>query len=891
MGSFIPQDLLCEYRINPIGIDTLKPRFSWRVETDIRGQYQTAFQILVASSWENIEREIGDMWDSGKVETSQSTNVEYSGRELESGRTYFWRIRIWDKDGNVSPFSDVATFECGLLNSRDWQGVWITHPYLDNGVAPLFRREFVLEKPIKRARAYISGIGYYELRINGRKVGDNVLDPGWTNYAKRVLYTTYNIDNYVKTGRNVVGIILGNGWWGNVHQGFRNRPQVILQMNIEFVDGDKVSIFTSKEGWLVSRGPIVENNIYDGETYDARLEKPGWDTPEYSEEELKREWRSPLIAEPPGGILVSQMVEPIKVVQDLTPISVTNPKPGIYVYDLGQNIAGWVRLRVSGPRGSKVTLRFAEVLYEDGTVNQENLGGIRAGDVYILKGKGVEEYEPRFTYHGFRYVQVEGFPGTPTLENILGRVVRSSVERIGQFQCSNPLLNQIYNNIVWTEANNLHSVPTDCPQRRERMGWLNDMTARYEEAIFNFRMANLYSKWIDDIQDEQGQITGAITDTAPFVYGYRPADPVSSCYLLVPWALYVHYNDRRILEEHYEGMKKWVDYLSNMAEDYIIHYSMWGDWASPIGECIGDSAISAVTPGELMSTGFYYYDAKILSKIASVLGKREDEKKYRELSEMIKEKFNAAFLDRSRNIYAKGSQASQVFPLYLGIVPEENRKGVIENLLRDIAEIHDNHLATGNQCTKFLLETLTDLGFVDVAYTLSTQTTYPSWGYMILNGATTIWERWELMTGPGMNSHDHPMHGAIGSWFYKGLAGIIPTEEGPGFREFIIRPNIPNGLERVRCSLKTIKGVIVSNWTKEGESLVLELKIPFNTKAKVFIPKLKGPDRDYVVKEGEVDIFRAGKLLNKVEGIMGCEEDEKYIVLQIGSGSYRLRVL
>jgi len=893
--GLVPTDLLCEYRAEPLGIDTLKPRFSWRVDTTERGQFQSAYQILVASTLENIENDYGDMWDSGKVESKESTNVEYLGKKLESGETYYWKVRIWDKYGEVTSFSKVSKFEMGVLSPSDWQGEWITVPIYKPGPSPMFRKEFILDKPIKKARAYISGLGYYELRINGKKVGDYVLDPGWTDYSKRILYTIYDVGGYLKEGLNVVGIILGNGWWGNFPMGMRNLPQVLLQMNIEFTGGDKISIVTSRDsGWLVTlEGPIVENNIYDGEVYDARLEKPGWDTPEYSknhQEELEKKWEIPLTAEPPGGVMVSQIIEPIRVIQDLKPISITEPKPNIYVYDLGQNIAGWVRLKVSGPKGSKVILKFAELLYEDGTVNQENLVGAKATDMYILKGDGVEIWEPRFTYHGFRYVQVEGFPGIPELENITGRAVRSSVERTGEFECSNTLLNQIYRNIVWTESNNLHSVPTDCPQRKERQGWLNDMTARYEEAIYNFRMANFYPKWLNDIHDEQGDKTGAITDTAPLVYGRRPADPVSSCYLLVPWALYLHYNDKRILEEHYEGMKRWTDYLSSQAKDYIISYSCWGDWASPINECITDSigsgAVSAVTPGELMSTGYYYFNTLILSKIAHILGNYDDEQKYRGLSEKIREAFNNKFLDQAKNQYAKGSQASHIFPLFLDIVPEENKKGVIENLLKDILEVHNGHLATGNQCTKYLLETLTDLGFVDIAYLIATQTTYPSWGYMIQNGATTVWERWELMTGPGMNSHDHPMYGSIGSWFYKGLAGIKPSEDGPGFTKFIIKPNIPKDLKWVKCSLRTIKGTAISNWEKKEDSLMLEVKIPFNTEARVYIPKLNIKDKKFVIKEGEIEIFKDGKFLNKVEGIINGKEDNEYVIFDIGSGSY-----
>ncbi len=895
--NLVASDLLCEYKINPIGIDTCKPRFSWRVNTEIRGQSQSAYQILVSSTLEDIKNDKGDMLDTGKVESSQNTNVEYSGKRLESGKCYYWKVRIWDRYGNISPYSEIASFEMGLLSLEDWEGEWLTSPSVQLGRSPLFRKEFIVDKPVKKARAYISGLGYYELRVNGKKVGDYVLDPGWTVYKKRVFYTTYRIEDFLNEGINVIGIILGNGWWGNSYQGFRNRPQVILQINIEYVDGDTVRVITSKDsGWLVSDGPILENNIYHGEVYDARLEKLGWDTPEYSKknrEELNTDWKDPLLADLPGGVMVSQIIEPIKVVREIKPVGVNNPKPNIYVYDLGQNIAGWVRIKVDGQWGDEVKIKYAEILYDDGTVNQENLVGARATDVYILRGDGVETYEPRFTYHGFRYIQIELSSSSMAVEDVVGRVVRSSVECIGDFSCSNELLNQIHRNVVWTESNNLHSVPTDCPQRSERMGWLNDMTVRCEEALYNFNLANFYFKWLKDIKDEQGEETGAITDTAPYVYGNRPADPVS-CYLVVAYSVYTHYDDKRILEEYYESMKKWVNYLVRQSRDYILSYSYFGDWASPIGysitESIGSGAVSSITPGELISTGYLYYNVKLLSKIAHILQRYSDEKDYKELGEKIKEAFNSKFLDCDRNQYATGSQASNIFPLFLDVVPEENKKQIINNIIRDVLEVHKGHLSTGNQCTKYLLEVLTALGFVDVAYTIATQTTYPSWGYMIKHGATTIWERWEIMTGSGMNSYDHPMNGAIGAWFYKCLAGIIPTEDNPGFGKFIIKPSIPKDLKWVRCSLKTIKGTIVSNWERKDDAFLLEIQVPFNTMAKVYIPKLQFRDKNLKIEEGTKKIFEDHQLLTRENWIMDCKEENEYIILTVGSGSYLFTV-
>ena len=558
--SFKPINLLCEYDKFPIGTDTAKPRFSWEVECGERGRYQTAYQVIVASTLQKLDADIGDFWDSGKVDGDQSVNVVYEGKELLSRQRYYYKVRIWDNSLERSRYSNYYWFEMALLNPEDWKADWIG-PSVFGAESSLFRKEFTVKKNITRARVYISGLGYYELYINGKKVGDHVLDPAWTDYRKRVLYTTYPVEAFIDNGTNVIGVILGAGWYTRSHlNNVHTSTQLLLQMEIEFEDGS-VECITSgpKSGWKVnSNSPIISNSIYNGEKYDARLEIEGWDTADFQKnctEQGWKEWMNPLWMEPPGGKMASQMMEAIKVVGDLKPVSVTNPKPGIYVYDLGQNIAGWAKLHIRGTRGSNIIMRYAELLYEDGTVNQENLRTAKAVDTYITKGSGLEVYEPRFTYHGFRYIQIEGLPEAGT-DTIIGRIVHSAVEQVGSFRCSNPLLNKIQENVVWTEASNLYGLPTDCPQRDERVGWLNDMTVRAEEAVYNFNMARLYTKWERDIADTQGEVTGAIADTAPFyLYGRRPADPVCSTYLIIPWLMYLHYGDRRILEEHYEGLK------------------------------------------------------------------------------------------------------------------------------------------------------------------------------------------------------------------------------------------------------------------------------------------------------------------------------------------------
>ena len=885
-----PFDLRCEYCVDPVGVDVSRPRFSWVLRHSERGRTQSAYQILVASSKEKLLKDLGDMWDSGKVNSNQSVNVEYAGKPLESGKIYYWKVRWWDDKGRVSPYSKVAKFEMGLLKPEDWKAKWIAG-------GNLLRKKFVIDGKVRLARAYISGLGYYELRINGRKIGDRKLDPGWTDYEKIVLYSVYDITEFLTEGENVVGIMLGNGRF-NIKPERRKRPfpaykhygepRAILQIKIEFADGKQKLILTD-ESWKVAKGPIIEDDIYDGEVYDARLEKEGWDRPGYDDSS----WENAKIIEPPGGKMFSQATfPPIRVVKILQPVSVSNPKPNVYVFDFGQNFTGWVRLIVSGPRGTKVKLRYAELLNPDGTVNMATARGAKATDTYILKGDGVEVYEPRFTYHGFRYVEVTGFPGVPSINNLQGIVVHTDVKPVGSFLCSNQLINDIHRNILWGQVSNLMSVPTDCPQRDERMGWMGDAQLSAEEAIYNFDMAAFYTKWIRDIKAAQME-DGSVPDVVPPYWSLYPADPAwgTAC-VIIPWYLYLYYGDKRILEENYEVMKRWVDFLSSKAENYILKFSKYGDWCPP-GQIKSPS-----TPGEVVSTLCYYEDVVLLSKIARILGKKEDADKYAEMAEKIKEAFNKRYLAEKYYTPLKDvldaimpvsySQTANVMPLYLDMVPPDKEKSVIENLIWDLVVAHDYHLNTGIVGTRYLFDVLTKYGYVDVAYKIVSQTTYPSWGYMIKEGATTVWERWEYLAGLGMNSHNHIMFGSVDTWFYKTLAGINVDPSFPGFEKIIIKPHVVGDLTHAGASLKTVRGLVVSKWWKEEKSLVLEATIPVNSTGEVYVPKmdLKNP----VIKEGEKIVWKDKAFIQGVSGITSAREEEKYIVFNVGSGTYFFKV-
>ncbi|UCH64159.1 MAG: family 78 glycoside hydrolase catalytic domain [Fidelibacterota bacterium] len=892
-------NLRCEYLEVPLGIDVLQPRFSWVLESPKRGISQTAYRILVASSEEALESERTDRWDSGKVESDESVNVVYKGSPLESGGTYFWRVRVWDQDSTASPWSAVATFQMGLLEASEWEGMWIAAA--DGNVsAPLLRKEFSLDDEFVRAYAYICGLGYYELYINGEKIGDHVLDPGTTDYRKRVLYVTYDITDFIQVGDNAVGVMLGDGWFsskGMVEQSpvplrlYADRPQLLLQLNFEYTNGTTASVVTD-ESWKVSGGPITMNSIWDGESYDARLEQPGWKNPGFDDSA----WDNASVVNSPGGWFDSQLLPPIRVNKTLKPVALTEPEPGVYVFDFGQNLTGWPRLHVSGPAGTEVILRTAEITRPEmarmkgesddgmsGTIDPSPNRSAKAQDSYILAGKeGTEVYEPHFTYHGFRYVQLEGFPGKPTLDNLEVRVVHSAVEPVGDFHCSDELINQIHDNTVWGQLSNLFSIPTDCPQRDERLGWMGDAHLSAEEAMYNFDMAAFYTKWLQDIKDAQLE-NGALPDlTPPHWIVFETGTPAwQVAYPVITWDMYRYYGDTRILEVHYPSVKKWVDYYGGTAKDYIVEWGR-GDWVPPKLTEPDDGSLP------ITSTGYYYHGARIVAWMAEVLGKAEDAQSYSNLAMKIKKAFNTKFLDPETNQYGTGSQTSNAFPLSLGLVPEDREVAVVENLVHNIVAEHDTHLWVGIIGTKALVEVLPARGQEQLMYQLAVQTTYPSWGYMISHGATTLWERWGgyKYFDAGMNSLNHIMFGSVDEFFYGDIAGIRPAS--PGYQHVAIKPQVVGDLEDAQAKTRTVRGLISSAWVKDGNALTLEVIIPANSRGNVSVPKLDL--EEVVVKESGRVVWEGGTYKGGVAGINGAEESESYITFETGSGTYSFRL-
>jgi alpha-L-rhamnosidase len=872
-GPLAPTNLRCEYLRNPTGIDVRQPRFAWVLEHTERAEKQSAYQLLIATQLPALDQSRGDWWDSGKVASDDSTQVAYIGKPLASGKTYYWKVRYWDSAGNASPYSTVAQFEMGLLSRDEWKGQWI-------GGANLLRKDLTLHGKIVRARAYVTALGYYELRINGEKVGTNVLDPAWTTYPTRVLYSSYDVTPLLRSGKNALGAMLGGGWatlggrFGADVQPYYKAPALLLQVNIELEGGKTVSV-ASDSSWKVRQGPIVSDSVYDGEVYDARRETPGWDQPGFDDST----WSAAQAVEGSKGTLSAQMMPPIRVVDSMVPVSLSNPKPRVYVYDMGQNMSGWVQLRVQGPAGTQVMLRFAELVYPDGMINRESIRAAKAREIYTLKGEGQETYEPRFTYHGFRYVEVTGYPGTPSLDSLRGQVAHTAVGTVGSFVAAKQILNDIQRLIHWSQLTNLFSIPTDCDQRDERQGWMGDAQATAEEAMMNFDMAAFYTNFVRDIRDAQAP-DGSLPSTVPHKYGLFPGDlGWETAYPLLCWYMWQQYGDRRILDENYDGLKKYTEFLRSRATDNVFRFHREGDWVEVVH-----------TPGDYIADVWYYYDVSLLSRIAQVLKKSSEAESYGQLAAQIKDALNRTFFDTHSGNYANGTQTANAMALLLDLVPKEHRGAVANNLTNDIVYYHNTHMTTGFIGVKFLMPALTAIGRSDLAYELATQTTYPSWGYMLEHGATTLWELWQEKTGPSMNSHDHAMFGSVGAWFYQALAGINLELEGAGYQRIRIEPQVVRDLSSVSGTVETIRGAVSSSWTHFPGVITLDVEIPVNSSAKIVVPK-ELEMTEVTVREGNNVVWEKAHFVPGTPGITAAEAEKNGdIVFEVGSGRYSFRL-
>ena len=1042
-------NLTCEFLENPIGLDEARPRLSWEIRSERRGVRQAAWQVIAASTLAKLESEDGDLWDSGKVESSRSVHIPYGGRALASGQRCWWKVRVWADDGALTPFSTAAFWEAGLLDPMDWEARWIG---FDTGVAdeavfnvagshwiwipgdetpqenrkvffrrsfklvegavitsarllitadnswslcvnggaveaekrwatnwksiqeidltdrlvpgdnvlaacvtnsngpggllaaleiederggtirmttdsqwlvhgqeiegwtdaafdesrwqgavqvaaygeepwgdfmetrkpapcPFLRRTFDVKKPVARARLHATALGVYEMHLNGERVGRDWLTPGWTDYNDRIQVQTYDVTGLLGEGPNVLGAILGDGWyagsigWECRRHNYGPYPLGLLaHLRIDYEDGTWETVATDGS-WKASSGPIIFSDFLLGETYDARLEMPGWSRTGYDD----NRWKPVSLLDGPEAPLKAQHSPTVQRVLELDTKEVASPAPGVHVFDLGQNMVGWARLKVQGKAGTRVQLRFAEMLQPDGHIYIENLRSAKNTDVYILKGDGEEVFEPRFTFRGFLYVEVTGFPGEPGPEALTGIVAYSATPGCGTFRCSSPLVNQLVKNIVWGQRGNFLSVPTDCPQRDERLGWLGDAQIFAMAATYNMDVAAFFTKWMKDVEDAQSDL-GAYPDVAPRLVAMTDGAPAwGDAGIIVPWTMYLCYDDAALVRRHYESMQRWIAYILEGNPGFLRTERLnnnYGDWVS----------INAKTPKDVLATAYFARCARLMSRMAAILGKKEDAARYAGLFDSICGAFNEAYVDDE--VRVKGdTQTAYLLALEFELLPEGKREAAARHLMEAI-ERRDGHLSTGFLGVGHLLPALTNSGLNDAAYRLLLNETFPSWGYSIRQGATTIWERWDGWTEekgfqtPGMNSFNHYAFGSVGAWIYGVVGGIAPDPSKPGYERIIIHPRPGGGLTFAEADYHSIRGPIRTAWKKEKGRYVLDVTIPGNSSAEVHVPL---PDAGSEVREG-------GKPAAEAECVKFLRNEDGFAVFAVGSGSYRFEV-
>ncbi len=893
--------LRCENLVNPIGLDSAQPRLSWIGDSGRRGARQTAYQVLVASTPEALADGQGDLWDSGNVASDQSVGVHYGGAALASGQRAWWVVRLWDEQDQPSAYSELAFWEAGLLDRAEWQGEWIggilAGGSFSTSPALFLRTTFSIHKRVTRARLYATALGLYEAHLNGAVVGEDLFAPGWTEYDTRVQYQVYDITSQIRQGENVLGAILGDGWYAGYvgwleRQRYGDRPRFLAQLVVNYEDGSSETI-ASGPGWKSAYGPILESDIIQGESYDARRELPGWDALGYDD----ARWLAVETFADPGIALTAMRGPTVQRITELRPVGepheIKEFHSSKWIYNLGQNMVGRLRIKVSGDAGTTITLRHAEMLNPDGTLYLTNLRTTTQTDHYTLKGQGEEVWEPHFTFHGFQYVELSGHQGTPTRDTITGVVIHSAMQPTGSFTCSDPLINQLQHNIEWGQRGNFVDVPTDCPQRNERLGWTGDAQVFIATAAFNFDVEGFFTKWIRDVEDEQSP-EGAYPMVVPNPAVRRngrstwPSAAVdggpawADAGVICPWTIYLAYGDTGILAERYDSMRRYVEFLSETSRDGIRCYADYQGWHG-FGDWLaldGSSGRFGNTSKELLGTAFLAYSSKLFSRIAGVLGKTEDQARYQARFEEVRRAFQARFVT-PRGLIGGATQTSYVLALHFDLLPDPLRPVAMEELVRDI-ERRGNHLSTGFVGTPYINRVLSDNGRADVAYTLLRQTGWPSWLYSVTQGATTIWERWDGWThdrgfqDPGMNSFNHYAYGAIGAWMYAIVAGIDIDPERPGYKHMIMRPQPGGDLTSATAELHSVYGPIRSAWTLKDGTFDWQITVPANTTATVYVPT----PADEQVHEGEAPAAEA-------EGVRFLRREAGTAVYEVGSGSYR----
>lgn len=879
-------DLTCEHKKNPVGVDVREPRLSWKIKSPGFNKMQTAYSVRVSTDQKFSAP--GRVWESGKILSDESVLIPYKGSELKPGQRYYWQVRIWDNTGKASKWSETAFWETGLLTPSGWTAKWIelegdTNRY---SPSPHFRKEFTISKTVSTARIYVTSHGFYELHMNGKKVGDQVLTPGWTSYGKRLQYQVYDVTPLVVRGVNAVGAVLGDGWyrgtlaWGNNWAIYGKRLGLLLQMRITYTDGSESTIITD-ESWKGSNdGAIRMNDIYNGETYDANKKLTGWNLRDYNDSN----WKSVSIGSYANDNIIASEGVPVRKIQEIKPVKIIRTPKGSLVVDMGQNMVGWLRLTVSGPKGTVVSLKHAEVLDKYGEFYTENLRLAKCQLTYTLSGTGQEVYEPRFTFMGFRFVEVIGFPGELTVDNLTGVVVHSDMAVTGSYESSNPLLNQLQHNIQWGQKGNFVDVPTDCPQRDERLGWTGDAQAFSRTAAFNFDVSPFFTKWLKDVSADQKQ-GGEVPDVIPDVLNPQNAKTASpsagwgDVAVIVPWTMYTVYGDKRLLETQYPSMKAWVEYIRKKAGDSFIWKggSKYGDWLFYHPPVNNHSEPDGFTEHDFIATAFYAYSVNLLSKSAGELGKTEDQEYYTGLFNKIKKVFNEEYVTPAGRV-GTNSQTSYVLALMFDLLPDNLRERAAAFLVGDIRS-RRNHLSTGFLGTPFLCHVLTKNGYTDVAYDLLLQETYPSWLYPVKMGATTIWERWDgqktdsTFQDPGMNSFNHYAYGAIGDWMYRVSAGIETMV--PGYKHLLIQPHTTSRIAYSKASFESPYGMVASGWERKGGKITITVNIPVNVRVTIILPALS------VEK-----VTESGKPLSLNPNLTNVKIDDGILSLESGSGDY-----
>ena len=880
------KDLTIEHKKNPVGICAFQPRFSWKIEGSTHNLMQTAYSIRVATD-EKFSSE-KTVWQSGKVQTDESVLIAYKGPALKSGQRYFWQVKVWDNYKKESDWSETAFWEMGLLSPSEWKAKWVEleSDTLRYAPSPHFRKEFSVNKQVLKARVYVTSHGYYELHLNGKKIGDQVLTPGWTDYAKRLQYQVYDITNQVIKGNNAIGAVLGDGWyrgtlaWGNNWAIYGKKLGLLLQLIITYTDGTESQVVTDETWKGFNDGAIRMNDIYNGETYDARKKVTGWDMPGFGD----KNWMKISIGNYSNNNLIASEGSPVRKIQEIKPIKIIRTPNGSLVVDMGQNMVGWVRLKVKGEKGTVVTLRHAEVLDKFGEFYTTNLRVAKCQLTYTLAGTGDEIYEPRFTFMGFRYVEVTGFPGELTTDNITGVVVHSDMTPTGSFECSNPLINQLQHNIQWGQKGNFVDVPTDCPQRDERLGWTGDAQAFCRTAAFNLDVSSFFTKWLKDVSADQKK-DGAVPDVIPDILNKQdavtaqPSAGWGDVSVIAPWTMYLVYGDKQFLENQYPGMKAWVEYIRKKAGDSFIWKggSKYGDWLFYHPPINNHTEPDGYTEHDFIATAFYAYSTSILAATAKELGKTEDEKFYSELFKKIKEVFINEYVTNAGRV-GTNSQTSYVLALMFNLLPDNLREKSVRFLVEDIKS-RRNHLSTGFLGTPYLCRVLSDNGYTDVAYDLLLQESYPSWLYPVKMGATTIWERWDgqktdsTFQDPGMNSFNHYAYGAIGAWMYSVSAGIETM--GAGYKNIVIQPHPSKRLNYAKASFVSSYGTISSGWERKEGKITVRIKIPANTIATIVLPAA-----------AEANITENGKALTGNTNFSNIKSTNNQTTLEAGSGEY-----